>query len=291
MIVNWILEKHIFEDQDNLIEAIKNSGHYCLLVDDTDIDFDFDKEIADKFDEEDCVIFHGSLQLGRKIWNSTPFIPGIFLTLDNYECFKYYGYYGKELVNSHYILMGLNDVKRNKWKLFKTFLKEGEYETLEPNLFIRPSNGYKTFTGQLISGENFEQEFDVLCKSYGGLDMDQLVLIAPEQNVREENRFIVINENGQNRIIDGNKYMIDRVLLTERVVDDEAWKYAETIVNNYTPDKAFTIDIAKLGNGEYRVLEIGSFCCAGLYNADLNKIVNEINQLCINEYNEYYNYE
>jgi len=156
------------------------------------------------------------------------------------------------------------------------------------NMFIRPSNGYKTFTGQLLPKENFEYEFDIFIKTQF-VDMDQLVLIAPEQKVREENRFIVINEDGVNRIVDGMKYMIDREVLTERIVDEQALVYANTVVNNYTPDKAFTIDIAKMDDGTYKVLEIGSFCCAGWYNMDLEKVVKEINNLCITEYNDYYN--
>ncbi len=76
---------------------------------------------------------------------------------------------------------------------------------------------------------------------------------------------------------------------TERVVDKKAWQFCEEIANNYTPDKAFTIDIAKMDDGKYKVLEIGSFCCAGWYNMDLKIVVEEINKLAINEYKDYYN--
>jgi hypothetical protein len=290
MKVNWIIEKYMFEEyEQQLVDTIKNSGHNALVVDDTHWKFDFDRDIKSKFTEDQCVLFYGSLQRGRQLWCDTNFVPGVFLTIDNYECFKYYGYYGDELVNSHYTLLGLNDVFRNKEKLFE-ILHEAHWTHLtNSKIFIRPSNGYKTFTGQLLSWKNFDEEFSVFCKSYGGLDMNQLVLIAPEQRVREENRFIIINENGKNRIVDGNKYMVDREVITERIVDEEAWKYAETVKDNYTPDKAFTIDIAKLDDGTYKVLEIGSFCCAGWYNINLEKVVNQMNNLCINEYNDYYN--
>ena len=45
----------------------------------------------------------------------------------------------------------------------------------------------------------------------------------------------------------------------------------------------------KINDGNYKVLKIGSFCCAGWYNMDLEKVVKEINKLCITEYNDYYN--
>lgn len=278
--INWIVEKYMFEEyEEKLVQTIKNSGNNCFLVDDTDWRFDFDRDIKSKYKPDECVLFYGSLQRGRQMLRDTAFIPGVFLTVENYECYKYYGYYGDNLVNSDYLIFGLNDIKRNKEKIFNYFKTS--------SIFIRPSNGYKTFTGQLLSHENFDEEFRVLCLSYGGLDMEQLVLVSKAQKVMEENRFIIIN-NDQNRIIDGNKYMVERELVKERIVDQDAWKYAETIVNNYTPDKAFTIDIAKMSDNSYKVLEIGSFCCAGWYNMDLDLVVREINNLAINEYKDYY---
>ena len=280
MKVNWIFEKNMFEEyEEQLVAIIENSGHNCNLLDRDILNFNLDK-FKQKYKEEDCVIFYGSLNFGQRLWRETNFVPGVFLTIENYECYRYYSYYGDSMVNSQYMLLGLNDVKRMSKMFFDKFDCN--------NLFIRPSNGYKTFTGQLLFKENFEYEFDIFIKTQF-VDIDQLVLIAPEQNVREENRFIVINENGQNRIIDGNKYMIDREVLTERIVDEKALRYANTIVNRYTPDKAFTIDIAKMDDGTYKVLEIGSFCCAGWYNMDFEKVVKEINILCINEYKDYYN--
>ncbi len=282
MKINWIVEKYMFEEyEEQLVATIKDSGQNCLLIDDTHFKYDFNKDIKNKFTENDCVIFYGSLQRGSQIWRETNFIPGIFLTRDNYECFKYYSYYGDKMVNSEYMLLGLNDVARVSKMFFEKFGGD--------EMFIRPSNGFKTFTGQLLPKENFETEFDILCRSYGGLDMDQLVLIAPKKNVREENRFVVISEESGNRIIDGMKYMVDGEVVTERIVDEQALVYANSVVNNYTPDKAFTIDVAKMNDGTYKVLEIGSFCCAGWYNIDIDKVVKEINKLCITEYNDYHN--
>jgi hypothetical protein len=276
--INWIVEKYMFEEyEEKLVQTIRNSGHNCLLVDDTDWRFDFDRDIKTKFKSDDCVFFYGSLQRGRQMLRDTAFIPGIFLTIDNYECYKYYGYYGDALVNGDYLIFGLNDIKEKIFNHLQT-----------SSIFIRPSNGYKTFTGQLLSKDNFDEEFRVLCLSYGGLDLDQLVLVSKCQSIKEENRFVVINENGKNRIIDGNKYMVEREIVKQRIVDQDAWDYAETVINNYTPDKAFTIDIAKMSDGSYKVLEIGSFCCAGWYNMNLELVVNQINNLVINEYNDYY---
>lgn len=284
MKINWVIEKYLWQEyEEQLVQIIRNSGHNCFLVDDTDWKFDFEKDMKSKFNPEDCVLFYGSLMRGRQMLKFTPYIPGVFLTIDNYECHKYYGYYGDALVNSDYLIFGLNDVLRNKEKIFNYFKSS--------SVFIRPSNGYKTFTGQLLSNDKFEEDLRVLCYQYGAgaIDLDQLVLISKCQDIKEENRFVIINENDKNRIIDGNKYMVERELINERIVDQNAWNYAETIINNYTPDRAFTIDIAKMSDGSYKILEIGTFCCAGLYNMNLDLVVSQINNLVINEYNDFYN--
>ncbi len=274
----WLVEKYIFNEYETkLRDVIRESGSNCLIIDDTDIDFDFDKEIKNKFTDKDCVIFYGSLQLGRKINSRTNFIPGIFLTIENYECSKYYGYYGDRLLNSDYLMMGMNDVIRNKEKIFNYFSSD--------SIFIRPSNGYKTFTGQCLDKENFDREFGILCKSYGGVDMNQIVIIAKKQQVNEESRFIVVD----GEIIDGSVYMIDGELIKEKIIDNKAIELAIDSIKFYQPDKAFTIDIAKMKDGSYKLLEIGSFCCASLYNADFEKIVKSVNELMIKEYNDYWN--
>lgn len=277
----WLVEKHMFpEYEKTLINSINRTGSLCYLFDDTDfIKFDFDKDIKNKFTDKDCTIFYGSLQRGRELYSKTNFIPGIFLTIDNYECYKYYGIFGNELLNSHYHMMGLNDLKR--WKNYFTVNNN------EDKIFIRPSNGYKTFPGQIINMNNFDKEYETLIKSYGGLDVNQLVVVSPYKKILRESRFAVID----GKVVDGCIYIFEDTKVDKRMIDDEAFIYANIIVqtlpNDY-PDMAYTLDIATDENGRYKVLEINSFCCAGLYHMDKDIIVDAINDLCEKLYNDYW---
>jgi hypothetical protein len=58
----------------------------------------------------------------------------------------------------------------------------------------------------------------------------------------------------------------------------EVMEYAQGVVNKtkYQPDLAWTIDICSSEN-QLKVLEIGSFSCAGLYACDCELIVDNIN--------------
>lgn len=124
MKINWIVEQNLFpEYEEKLVESIKNSGMDCYFFDDSDYDFDFIGEIKRKYSEKDAVIFYGSLQNGRKIYSQTNLFPGVYLNVDNYECYKYYGYYGNELMNEKYLMMGLNDLYRSRNRIFKRYKK------------------------------------------------------------------------------------------------------------------------------------------------------------------------
>lgn len=280
--VNWVIDKGMFEDyEDRLVTAIRKSGMEVVFYDDakhqTTIGNFLGRRFIDPYD--DVIIFHGSLQHGRGVLK-TPFYPGIYLTLENYECYNYYGYFGDNLLNDKYTMMGLNDVLRNKNRIF------GRFGT-EP-IFIRPSNGYKSFPGQTLPYKNFEQEFNILTKSYGGLDLNTLVVISPAQEIEEEYRFIVID----GKVISGSMYM-DKQSRSEwkayydRLCEDQgAMDFAIEMSQIYQPDKTYTLDVCRLPNGEYKLIELNSFCCASMYGNDYDKVVEAVNDLCIKDFED-----
>lgn len=279
--VNWIIDKYVFEDyEDKLISAIKNNDSNVFLFDDVKYD-GIEQYIKNKFTEKDIVIFHGSLQHGRRIKNYNIY-PGIYLTLNNYECFKYYGYFGDNLLNSNYLMMGLNDVLRNKNNIFDKFNTT--------DIFIRPSDGFKSFPGQTLPKENFEFEFNVLLKSYGGLDTDILCVVSPIQDINEEYRFIVVD----GEVISGSLYMDYNnrkswsAYYNKLCTDQKAFDFAVKMSKIYQPDKAYTIDVCKLSNGEYKMIELNSFCCGSMYGNDYYEVVKALNNLCIKDYEDIY---
>ena len=285
--VNWVIDKYLFDEyEDRLATAIKNSGSNVYFYDDL-CGKTFKEYITSKFTDEDIVVFHGSLQHGMQL-SHLPIYPGTFMTIQNYECYKYYGYYGNLLLNEDYMMMGLNDVLRNKEKIFSCFDK---YRNAHGKIFIRPSDGFKSFAGQLLSYDNFEQEFNVLIQSYGGINMESIVLVSGLQNILEEYRFVIVD----GKVISGSTYFDSENVGTYNphydkiCTDEKAIQFANDVVKLYQPDKAFTIDVCKIDSGEYKLLEIGSFNCASMYGNDYDKIVNSINELSIKEYNDLFN--
>jgi hypothetical protein len=277
--INWIIDTNLWDEyEDRLVESIKKSGANVYFYDEIK-NSSFKKFILKNFQSNNDVnIFHGSLGHGRQLTH-LPIYPGVFLNIDNYECYNYYGYFGDYLLNEDYMMMALNDVLRNKEKIFNNFINT--------SIFIRPSNGYKSFPGQMLSNHNFDSEFNLLIHSYCGLDMNTLVLIADKQLLKEEYRFIVVD----GEVISGSQYFDEKNINTfnpyyDRICQDQnATDFAIEMSKIYQPDLAYTIDVCKTNNDEYKLLELNSFNCASMYGNDYEKVVNAINKLAVNEHN------
>lgn len=290
--IHWLIEKDLFPEYENtLVETIVDSGNIPILLDYDMYDNHVIIKDLNKIPEDQPVIFHGSLQLGRRLNRLSKHYPTIYLTLDNYECYKYYGYYGDKLFNSNYLIMGLNDVRRNHNIIF-----DYDFKNLNPyNIFIRPSNGYKSFPGQILTFENFDSDLDTLMKSYGGIDPDQLVVISEDKSkeIKYEYRVVVVD----NKPITASKYLDENNIKTykpywDKNSDDniKLYDYVNELIPKYYPDKAYVMDVVEDHNERFKLLEINSFCCASLYGCDISKIVKNINRLVIEDFNDVFLY-
>lgn len=293
--ITWVIEKGLFPEYENkLINEIRKSGNYSFIIDDNKHynEIEFQDMMDEQFLASDIVMFYGSLQLGRRMLRNS-YYPGIYLTLPNYETYRYYSSFGNELLNSDYIMFPLNDVMRNLDIVRNRFPISHDKNH---ELFIRPTNGFKSFAGQMISIHNFTNEFDLLCKSYGGLSMDDLVILSSSKNIAEEYRFVIVD----GEVITGSIYFDSENIGTHdphydkviNLIDDKhsgLLEYVNSVKNNYIPDKSFTLDITKLQDGTYKVIEINSFCCASLYGCDLSLVVEAMNKLILSDYNDIYN--
>jgi hypothetical protein len=82
-------------------------------------------------------------------------------------------------------------------------------------------------------------------------------LLAPLTEIFSEYRFLVVD----GEVVTGSQY-----------------KYAQSMVDLWNPNRAFAIDIALTKNG-YKVIEINSINSAGFYHCDIGKFVNAINNM------------
>ena len=97
---------------------------------------------------------------------------------------------------------------------------------------------------------------------------ETLIQVASEKNVYREFRFWVYN----GKIISGSQYRIGKSVVHSELVDEEAFKFCEKMIEIFQLAKGFIMDIGLTDNGP-KIIECGCFNCAGFYKADIQKIL------------------
>ena len=222
-----------------------------------------------RIDSEDTdVIFMGSLNCAKHVIRNTKW--RVWCDFDKFKCSHYYTYLGEHLINKNYLMMPLGEVERQKNNIYNYLNPHGNTDNY---FFIRPDNGYKSFTGNLVNYTTISSELGsfVNCDS----DYEQLVVISSPKNIKQEWRFFVID----GKVITGSLYHVDGKLNKSRNSPLNVWKYAEKIAKEYQPESAYVLDIGEFNNGNLGVMEVNSFSCSGLYLCDQNLIIENIIKL------------
>ena len=292
MKVKWLIEADVFEDNtDKLIQVIKNKGFDHHILKYIPFDDDLPNRCLKIYGPDECVVFYGSLNFGRKL-RKLPWVPGVYLNEKAFECTSYYPVLGYKLVHSNYLMMPYGDLRRRKDDLYTYFNDD--------KIFIRPNSGNKQFTGMIVEKHDFED--CIKLAGFYDVEPDLLVVVSNVHDIEKEWRFVVVN----GEVISGSLYRDwsapekiypgtttrDYVLMNSHSVHEEcndgnAWNVARTCANMYNPDKCYTIDVAKINSNAYGILEVGCFSCAGMYGNDLEIIVDKVSEAALNEWEEY----
>jgi hypothetical protein len=270
----WLIEENVFGDRgEALIAEVKRQGLECKTI----THLPFLDEGPQLFDNDDCVIFYGSINLAKELKRTKPWIPGMYATFPNFKCSEYYNYFDL-LLNDHCIFMPmLHAIKRKDW-IFETFAKDGK-------VFVRPDSGEKHFTGKLLSYDEFnEKGFEY--KFY--YDTPILLLIASPKPIKKEYRCVVADKKciaiGSYDATLGRENVDIPISPDEHVA---ITAYVDLLCDQkWQPDRVFTLDLVE-SEEELQVVEINSFSCAGLYNCDPEPIVRVVSRIAVDEWREY----
>jgi ATP-grasp domain, R2K clade family 2 len=266
--VNWLVEEDIFDRHQEFIEVLYQHGYpyqqttYLKCI----------STVASAYyKDEDCVIFRGTLSLGRNILK-TPWIPGAYLDEKNLRCSTYYNYFGKYLLNNKYFYLSLKELIRRKEEILAYFSSDGE-------IFIRPDSNMKPFN----AGAFNLNKLNTVQALTSELNTDEkiLVLVSKKQPITKEWRFFV----HKNEVITGSLYLVGEERINETIKGGHLKDYLTQILVsvNWYPEALYTVDICE-SKGELYVLELGSYSCAGEYGCDLNLIIEAGAEAAIEEY-------
>lgn len=288
MNVKWLVEEGYFWDKnlDTLTPVLKKLGIEYKFVDCLKlkeiaanrrnlVDCLYPKNTPYVYEDSDCVIAYGSIEFIDAL-RKAPFIPCCWNNYENLKCSTYMSFWGNYLLNKWYIMLPLNEVKRNI-KIVKNLFGE--------KFFIRPDSGKKEFTGCVVSCDNFDQ--DLIKMSYGLLEPNWLCLIADTKKIKAEWRFVIADK----KVIGGCRYKLNEQHDEEIGYPKEALELAEKIASDskWQPCKVYSLDIGSYDTDdgeEYGLIEINGFNTAGMYLCDWNVMVPALNEIALKEWGE-----
>lgn len=254
---------------EDLIEEVRKQGMTCHVLDITN-HFELKPQLMPQ--EDEVVIFQGSIQMFRKLRNETKLKPLGWMTEENYLCSKYYPVFQQYLFNDKYVLVPLAALKAHKFFFYGIFGKD-------TMIYIRPDRGDKPFTGQLVDLQDFDRLWknDIVSTA---TDSD-LVLVSTPKNIVGEWRFIVTD---QKEIVAVSTYLYQGNRTHVPSAPEEAFKLVRTLLEvGYYPDPVFTIDICEDSDHNYWMLEINSFTSAGTYAAKKEPIIRRVSEIASNQ--------
>lgn len=248
--MNWLIETGVFPNTDSLIATIQESGHRCKKLEYAPYHFG----LENLFRHDDCVVVYGSIDLCMQVQRQ-PWVPGAYCTFKNYAVSQYYSVLKDMLLNVDSAIFSSTEVGTNPDRIFQD----------TDSVFIRPNSGHKPFAGQVVQISEFSRFRD----TYLHQDVD--IVVSTPKNVEEEWRFFVRD----GKAITGSLYRVNGVDLQSSEYDAKARDLAELAASKYQPDTIFAVDICKTADS-YRVVEVISFSCAGIYMSDTKILVEHI---------------
>lgn len=269
MNVKWYIEKEFFwEGQPDTILSVLDKlqvPYHLQKFNVNGLDYSYDM-----FHKDDCVLAYGSIEFIRKVNRECPWTPGAsWCDTKNLSCLSYYSHYGDYLLNREYMFIPLAEFRRLKHFIFDKF-------GIDNKVFIRPDSPYKEFTGFVVHKEEFDTRIKTM--SYGDLEPTLMMVVAKPKVIESEYRFYVT----RGEVIAGSRYKLNNEHDEDPNYPIEAYNLALEISKvEWSPAPVFVVDIGKIDNGDYKLLEINSFNCSGMYYCDLEKIVTKSNEVAL----------
>ena len=283
--LRWIIEKDRWgEDLIPLMDAINDQGMDYKAV--TYVPFE-GGDYRDLYPADTHVIAMGSINLLRQLRRENLWWPTTFANFEELDCVNYCAQLGADLVNDDYVFIPFGDLRRREDWLFKTF-------GIDDFIFMRPTGSTKAFAGHLFDKPYFVSWLN------GIEDMKpaDLVMVSSPKSIEMEWRFFMKGD----QIMTGTTYKRgdqsfwrrwsmnpedtysdhkhQLCVVGEMDKDDAmAGMKAIAIARRYQPDHAFVLDIAKMSDGLFRVVEPNAACCSGIYGADPAAIIRGLTEL------------
>lgn len=163
----------------------------------------------------------------------------------------------------------------NKGSRFAGFDEVAD-ERFDRLMFIKPSEDLKVFAGGILEVGQSPREFIESVYHFANYDESVILLSEYIGNIECEARFFCIHDE----VIDGSYYKINGAVKHMVLENDSAiMRVAREYAKLYQPELVYAMDIARLGDGSYRIVEYNCFNGSGMYKVDIARVFKEVAML------------
>jgi hypothetical protein len=258
MKTKWILQTNIFKEEavDRFIECLKRLDVPYELI--QIIPFDDKLPKIESYDGP--MVAYGTTTLLKNIKKDKTIYPGMWFNEDEFKPTVWGKQYGDLWLNKIHKCVKVKDA-------LSCF-------TETTPLFIRPDSDFKLFTGDIFYKYDFEMWYEKIKEGYYvNLKPNTEVILSPVYNIFAEWRYVIIDK----KVITSSMYQRNHGLNVSgnRIdIDEGATKLANKISKlEYQPSEAYVIDVCKLANNVYKIIEVNCLNASGLYNCDVASII------------------
>lgn len=270
----WIIQGNLSKEDGlrKLIEAVKNKNiPYKLVKSIPYTDYIVDMEVDINTITEDTVpdlvmdknqkmVTMGSYTLARTA-KKRGWTPGAFIN-ENFEFSKWLSGWGKDnMLNTEAIEAPIKEITiPEEWS----------------SVFARPCEDTKFFSGTVFERGNLKFWLNEVMKGTDkeSLNAETRIIIAPIKKILAEYRLFVVDS----KIVTGSMYKVRDQVIYGEYVDPIALSFAESMISNWEPDRAYVLDIAITDEGP-KIIEVNNINSSGFYLCDMDKIVEAIEKM------------
>lgn len=233
--------------------------------------------------ERKCIVTSGSIGMNELRRKTKPNWVGCWHEELLFNCSTYYANWGQYVTQQRYVMLPFAAIKPYKNWLYEnsTLAHDGG------DLFFRPNSGAKEFDGARISPGRFKAWYDDtedILKTKG-IPLNLLCVIAEARDLFREYRLVI--KNG--KVVTGSLYRLSGHIAQEPFEEsfekDIVKEFAEKALADNPPrlPPVHVLDIAMDSTGP-SILEVGCYCCAGLYDSDRRKIALAVSEAAEEEF-------
>lgn len=284
--MKWLIETTVWNDgnPEKMIDAIKSLGHEPIPYKYVPYQFSKEQKFPIEHKNNEPILVYSSIQMIKLCQKLTNWIPCAWCDWDKLKTTHYLNLLTNS-IHTDYAYISLGEFINQKERLFKLLGSPNPLDNNDLDLFVKCDGNDKVIAGEKISLSLFKDWHSyVFCYEPS---LDCLLLLSKVHKIKSEWRCVVAGET----FITGSQYRKNGDVEISSDCPNEVEKFVKDRskeLKDIAP--IFCIDVGELVTGELKVIEIGSFNCAGLYDCDVKKIVEVASELAIKENRENYDY-